>query len=355
MNDSRMPGPSPNTPFQQHQCATPESAEKLKAAIKQDDEQAARLNNRHVISLKDFDAPLLRQILRRAACYELGEQPGPVLKDKILSTVYFDQPREHSILAFNSAWTRLGGSVLDYDQCIDTNALKHYVLDELGEVSDAYSDMVVLRTPDEGVFAHDLQYFKVPVINAGNGEDEHPTHAMADLYTLFRWRPDLLHEETVKDKPLQIAIGGNPARTRTIRSFLYGLAKFPWAVERVIFLEHLPYPLTEEQRAYLDQSGLKLEFARNINPYDSMMASASKLVPDMDVVYLHYLHMVHAIRLNLVQGIHALKPNALVLNPQIQNEQLARLLNDSPHNGYFTQVRGSVFVKMALFAMIFGH
>lgn len=355
MNDNSMPGPVQGDTLRQHQCASLESVEALKKAIQPDNGVVSRLRNKHVLSMKHFDSGLIRQILRRAACYQLGETPGRILKDKILSLVYFDQPREHSILAFYSAWNRLGGTVLDYDQCVDATNLKHYVLDELGEVTRACGDMVVLRTPEESVLYQDLKYFRVPVINAGNGEDEHPTHALSDLFTLFRWRPDLLYRETMDGEPLQIAIGGNPARTRTIRSFLYALAKFPWAVKRVVILEHLPNPLTDEQRKYLEDAGLKLEFTMEDYHYDSMMGAAAKVLPEMDVIYLHYRHMVHSIRMNLVQGIGALKPDALVLNPQIQNDQFARMLNDSPHNGYFAQLEGSVFIKMALFAMIFGR
>jgi aspartate carbamoyltransferase catalytic subunit len=271
---------------------------------------------------------------------------------RILSNVFLDLSREHTRLSFNSAWLRLGGSLLNFERSIDQITRKRHAPDELAEVCSNYSDITVLRTQDADTFSETLSYFQIPVVNAGNGMDEHPTHAMADLYTLFKWRPELLQPEVAAEKRLQIGIGGDPSNTRTLRSFLYALAQFPWAVERVVIFERLVQTLTPEQRSYLAGAGLKIEVAAQLYPKETLMGVVRKLVPEMDVIYLHYLRPVTASRLDLVDSVSGMNPHTLVFNPQIQTEEFARILNDSPHNGYFAQTRGSVFIRMALFSAI---
>lgn len=71
--------------------------------------------------------------------------------------------------------------------------------------------------------------------------------------------------------------------------------------------------------------------------------------------YVHYLQPVHASRMTIIEAVEYLKEDAMVLNPQVHDENFPRLFNDSPHNGYFAQAQGSVFVNMALYASIFSN
>jgi len=354
MSNHKLPGPSASIPMQQHVCSTPESIAALRDAVEIDSSLQELLVNRHILTVKDFDAPLLSQIFRLAASYELGETQGSILGGKILGSVYFNETREHSFLATASAWKRLGGETLDFDQYVDEISLKRYMQVEFAEICNSYCDILAFRTPDSETFDMDLDYFTIPVINLGNGEDLHPTLAMSELYTIFKWRPDLLQESTISGERLRIAISGNPATTRSIRSFLHGLAQFPWAIDKITIVGRTAFPLDEEQKTYLHGAGLHIEYANELYPMESMMGAVRKVLPETDVAYFHHPYSANTARMNLADAYSSLKQDALVLNPQIQNEMATVLLKDSPHNCHCSQLRGTLYIKMALFALIFG-
>lgn len=354
MSNNKLPGPSASTTRQEHVCSTPERITALKDSIEVDASLQELFVNRHVLTIKDFDAPLLSQIFRLAATYETGDTPGPVLKGKILGSVYFNEPREHSFLATASAWKRLGGETLDFDQYVDEISLRRYLQVEFAEICNSYCDILAFRTADSETISQGLDYYTIPVINLGNGEDLHPTLAMSDLYTIFKWRPDLLHESTISGERLRIAISGNPATTRSIRSFLHGLAQFPWAIEKITIVGRNAFPLDEGQRAYLHGAGLHIEYAHELYPMESMLGAVRMVLPETDVGYFYHPYSANTARMNLVDAYSSLKQEALILNPQIQNEITSVLMKDSLHNCHCAQLRGSLYIRMALFALIFG-
>lgn len=354
MSDNYIPGPESAIIPQQHACAAPKLAAALSRAIEPQPEILRKLHNRHVLSIKDFDAAVLRQLFGLAARYESGDIAHQPARGRILSNMYVDLSREHTRLSFNAAWQRLGGSMLNFERSLDEITRKRHAPMEIAEVCSSYSDITVLRTMEQDSFAEMVSYFRKPVINAGNGADEHPTHAMADLYTLFKWRPDLLAAEPPPESRLRIAIAGDPANTRTLRSLLFGLAHFPQAVDRIVLFGHVSSQLADDQRQYLKQAGLKIDVGAELYPEETTVGIAKHLLPQSDLVYIHYLHHMHASRMDILDTVKHLKEDALILNPQIHDEKFPDILNDSPHNGYFAQSRGSVFVRMALYAAILG-
>jgi len=354
MTDTILPGPNLQR-GQEHVVAEPDRPRGLLEAIPDEPDILSRLRGRHVLSASHFDAPLLRQLMRLAASYELGELEGSSpLRCKVLSNLFLDHSQCTGRLAFNAAWTRLGGTLLDFEPTVDRILSRRYAWDEIVELCNSYSDMTVLRTADAETFHDILPRFRVPVINAGDGQGEHPTHAMTDLYTLFKWRPALLQDEPPRDQRLQIGISGDPSRTRTIRSFLRLLALFPNAVERVILMNRLASGFAPGQREELEQAGLRIDTLDALFPATTDVAVAWQFIPAIDVMYVDQVQPSHVSRMMVKETISLLKPEAMVLSPELQNETAAQLLNDSPHNGYFAHLRGSVFTRMAVFATVVG-
>jgi aspartate carbamoyltransferase catalytic subunit len=355
MIDSTLPGPDRDQPRQEHLVADPERTRALLDAIPDEPEALARLRGRHVISAGHFDAKLLRQLMRQAARYELGELEGTEpLRGKVLSNLFLDHSQCTGRLSFNAAWLRLGGNLLDFEQTVDRILSRRYAWDEVAELCSSFSELTVLRTADAETFQEMLPHFRIPVINAGDGQGEHPTHAMADLYTLFKWRPGLLEADPPRDQRLQIAIVGDPSRTRTIRSFLRLLALFPQAVERVVLMQRLARGFAEGQREELEEAGLRVDTLDEMCPATGDMEIIWQLMPAIDLIYTHQLYPVRVSRMQVEESIALLKPDAMVLNPEVQNETAAAMLNASRHNGYYAQARGSLFVRMAVFAAVMG-
>jgi aspartate carbamoyltransferase catalytic subunit len=192
-----------------------------------------------------------------------------------------------------------------------------------------------------------LEVLRIPIINAGNGTDEHPTQALADMYAIFKWQPKLMLDVVPDKAKVTIGIIGNPGRMRTVRSLLLLLARFSQAFHEVVVICNSHESFSEGQREELENVGLNLRVSSDLN---------SEL-PNFDVVYINAIAWVgdtfeeHGIEYKLNKA-SPLKKNAIILHPLARGEELDTALDGTNHNWYFAQARGAVFARMALMSSI---
>ena len=130
-----------------------------------------------------------------------------------------------------------------------TGIAKGESLFDIGEMLNHYGDVVVLRDSDERSVYAMLESLRIPIVNAGNGLDEHPTQAMADIYALLKWQPELAMPQP--GCRVHIGIIGVPARMRTVRSLLLMLAQFSSGIEKVTVItdDERPFVLYDDKPA----------------------------------------------------------------------------------------------------------
>ncbi len=228
-----------------------------------------------------------------------------------------------------------------------TGIAKGESLYDVGEMLNHYGDLVVLRDSDEGAVYEMLEALRIPIINGGNGTDEHPTQAMADIYALLKWRPALCMPDIDDEQRIRIGIIGVPARMRTVRSLLILLSLFAPALSEVVLISDEETPFAQGQGEELEKAGLNLRISHELN----------KELPYLDVVYINTIAWVDNDYQELgsryrLDRSSPLKPNAIILHPLARGRELARELDDTPHNWYFAQARGAVFMRMALLCSI---
>lgn len=306
------------------------------------------LVHRPVVSARQFSREQLVQLCRLAARYET--KPSVIsrpLTGKILISAFYE-PSTRTRLSFESAWHRLGGDIMSITDPATTGIAKGESLYDVGEMLNHYGDLVVLRDTDERAVYEMLEGLRIPIVNGGNGVDEHPTQAMADIYTILKWCPALAQPEAIADgDKVRIGIIGVPGRMRTVRSLLIMLAKFAPGIEEVAIITDAEQPFDEGQQEELAEAGLTL---RVTDQLDSEL-------PQLDVVYINAIAWVgdsyenHGARYRLSKD-SPLKEGAIVMHPLARGEELNRDLDDTPHNWYFAQARGAVFVRMALLAAL---
>ena len=323
--------------------------QELLAAIAEDGEPLLELINQHVVSIQAFRPDTLLQLLRLAAKFESNPdrycRHNTPLTGKILINAFYE-PSTRTRLSFDSAWHRLGGDSINITDRSTTGIAKGESLEDVAHMFNNYGDCVVLRDGQaEAVYAM-TSTLRIPIINAGNGIDEHPTQAMADLYTIFKWRPSLALPTVPADERIRIGIIGVPSRMRTVRSLLRILAKFPQAFEEVVVIHapDLDCPLFDPgQREELESVGLPIK----------VTTSLLQEIPDLDVIYINAIAWVgegyerHGDGFRLTREL-PFKPEAIVLHPLARGAELSTCLDDTPHNWYFSQARGAVFLRMAL-------
>ncbi len=303
------------------------------------------LAHRPVISARQFSREQLIQISRLAARYE--SEPRRItrpLTGKILISAFYE-PSTRTRLSFESAWHRLGGDIMSITDPSTTGIAKGESLYDVGEMLNHYGDMVILRDSDENAVYEMLETLRIPIINGGNGIDEHPTQAMADIYTILKRYPQLLEENpSVK---VRIGIIGVPGRMRTVRSLLLMLSCFAGGIESIVIITDFEQPFAEGQRAELTESGLHIRVEKDLD----------KVLSELDVVYLNAIAWVKGSYEQLgknyrLDSSSQLKPGAIVMHPLARGEELDRSLDTTPYNWYFAQARGAVFVRMALLSVI---
>ncbi len=299
------------------------------------------ISDRPVISARQFDRDQIVQLSRLAARYETQPQViSRPLTGKILVSAFYE-PSTRTRLSFESAWHRLGGDVMSITDPLSTGLAKGESLSDIAEMLNHYGDVVVLRDSDEHSVYDMLDSLRVPIINAGNGIDEHPTQALADLYALLKWRPDLAEDGV--EAPPRIGIVGVPSQMRTVRSLLILLSQFAANIEQIDIISDEPEPFSSDQREELEKAGLRFSVVNELEP----------VLPELDAVYINaiawkgddYESMGARFRLDASSPF---KAGAIVLHPLARGEELARDLDRTPHNWYFAQARGAVFIRMAL-------
>lgn len=315
----------------------------LLRAIVEEGEHLLPLEKQHVLAADQFDAVTLLQLFRLAAKYESNpERFSSPLQGKVLISAFYE-PSTRTRLSFESAWHRLGGDIMSITDRSTTGIAKGESLGDVGEMFNNYADCVVLRDTREESLQEMLHSLRIPIINAGNGILEHPTQAMADLYTIFKWRPALVNKTVKEEDKIRIGIIGVPHKMRTVRSLVKIFSLFPQAFREVVIFS------TDSSE---DDSGLLAEMrgrGLNITEGDSFDARVS----DLDVVYINAIAWVgdsfetygEEYTLNASTPF---KEGAIVLHPLARGEELSPDLDNTTHNWYFSQARGAVFVRMAL-------
>ncbi|MBR38173.1 aspartate carbamoyltransferase [Idiomarina baltica] len=317
----------------------------LLRAIQEDGDYLLKLANQHIVSSDQFTQNGMLQLFRLAAKYEANPRRfSTSLQGKILISAFYE-PSTRTRLSFESAWHRLGGDIMSITDRSTTGIAKGECLADVAEMFNNYGDCVVLRDNNESSLEEMIDSLRIPIINAGNGCDEHPTQALADLYALFKWKPELTTADA-KQHAVSVGIIGVPNRMRTVRSLIKSLLKFPDAIKELVIIhddsvsEHL---FAEQQREQIEQAGIYVRTSTGLNA----------TLPDIDVVYINAISWegetfnTYGKSFSL-DAQSPLKEDAIILHPLARGPELATDLDHTPHNWYFSQARGAVFLRMAL-------
>lgn len=320
--------------------------------INENPEPLLDLAHHHIVSARQFTPAQIVQLCRLAAAYETSSRLyTKPLAGKIMITAFYE-PSTRTRLSFESAWHRLGGDVMSITDAQTTGIAKGESLQDVAEMFSNYGDVVILRDSDENSVYDMLERLRIPILNAGNGVDEHPTQALSDIYALLKWRPDLFADgqAAAAEEAERVTIGiiGTPANMRTLRSFLILLANFaPRFDVRVINPGNEADIFAEDQREELADMGLEIRIEPNFKA----------VLPELDVIYINSIAWIGDTYERLTGDLKLtaeteLKPGAIILHPLARGEELDTSLDASTHNWYFAQARGAVFLRMALLTCV---
>ena len=305
-----------------------------------------QLTGQSVISVDQFDKELVLEVCKFAALLESTEiASSHPLDGKIVVTAFFE-PSTRTRLSFESAVLRLDGKIISISEGNTTGAAKGESMADIGEMFNAYADIVVMRHTVTDCIKEIKHNLRIPLINAGNGSGEHPTQALADWFAILKWKPELKKQVSEKEK-IHLGILGTPGSMRAVNSFLRMSLLFKQGIKHISIVSEMADPLGEELQGMLDASEVSYEILNDIN----------EVVSDLDVIYMNSIAFLGDSyrsldsRFKLHKGSQ-MKEDAVVLHPLARLDELDPNLDDTSHNLYFTQAHGAIFVRQALFISI---
>lgn len=294
----------------------------------------------HVIESQQFTVPLLMELFDRARGMERLVARGGSLEfqNRIMATLFY-APSTRTRLSFEAAMHRLGGRVISTEQArAFSSEIEGEQVEDTIRIVGSYSDVIVIRHPEQGGTERAAQVSPVPVINAGDGDGgQHPTQALLDLYTIYRERPL---------NGLSVGIVGELDRGRTARSLAYLLAKFERV--KIFFVSPPEQQMKSDILDYLDEHGVGYELESQID----------RVIGEVDVVYQTQIRNgpdapARAAQYAINSGVlKKMKHDALILHPLPRTVELDRSVDQDPRALYFRQAVNGLYVRMALLTML---
>ena len=260
------------------------------------------------------------------------------LEGKIVATLFFE-PSTRTRLSFESAVQRLGGQVISVANASSTSMKKGETLNDTIRVIEKYADMIVMRHPKEGAAAESIQHTQKPLMNAGDGANQHPTQALLDLYTMQR--------EVGGVSGKTIAFCGDLKFGRTVHSLIYLLRLYP--VKKVLFISPEQLKIPNHYLALLKDKGIQYIEDSELNRH----------MPEIDVLYMTRIQQERFENLEeyyFLKGSYILtsdivrmgKKSLRVLHPLPPVDEITMEVDAMPQAAYFRQTEDGVYMRMAI-------
>ncbi len=296
-----------------------------------------------IISMRSLTKEQIEKILEMARKLEENPQPE-LLKGKVVSALFFE-PSTRTRLSFYSAAQRLGAQVLGFDSPDGTSLKKGESLSDTIRMAEAYSDVIVMRHPLDGSAKLAAEAARVPVLNAGDGSNQHPSQTLLDLYTIKKERGNL--------EKLKIAFVGDLKYGRTVHSLSKALTHYD---AEMYFVAPESLQMPEYVLEDMDRAGIKYHIVEDFRD----------ILAEVDVFYMTRIQKERfpdEEEYNKVKGVYVInKDNILdkcrdemiIMHPLPRVDEISTDLDETKHAKYFEQAANGVPTRQAMLATVLG-
>lgn len=300
---------------------------------------AKRMAGGDILSIRQFSADELRTLMDLVQRFENLQEP--LLRGKVLGALFFE-PSTRTRLSFESAMTRLGGSCLGFADAQATSTTKGESLADTIRMAECYCDVIVIRHPREGAARLAAEVSARPVVNGGDGSNQHPTQTLLDLYTIRRRCGRL--------DGLRIGFLGDLKYGRAAHSLIEAVGMLG---NEIALVSPQALRLSPRRVAELRERNVGLREAERLE----------EVVRDLDVLYvtriqqerfgdpLEYERVRNTYQVDL-DSIEPARPGMIVMHPLPRVNEIHPSLDASPRAAYFEQARNGVTVRKTLLALL---
>ncbi len=297
------------------------------------------MKKKDLISIMDYTKDEYLRIMELAADFE--RNPNQKLLDgKVVASLFFE-PSTRTRLSFETAINRLGGRIIGFQDSNSSSVTKGETLHDTIRMVSNYADLIVIRHPLEGSARYAAEISSVPIINAGDGANQHPTQTLLDMYSIIKTQKTLDN--------LNIFMVGDLKYGRTVHSLLMAVSQFENPIFNFIAPEELQMP--EEYKMYLRDKGIRFfehrEFTDIISEADIVYMTRVQKERFSDPIEYEQVKNVYILKNSMLKNT---KPNMRILHPLPRVNEIDTDVDQNEKAYYFEQARNGVFAREAIIA-----
>ncbi|MBN2347206.1 MAG: aspartate carbamoyltransferase [Bacteroidales bacterium] len=300
------------------------------------------MKNKSLVSIDDYSKDEYIKILDLAAKFEQNPVQD-ILKGKVIATLFFE-PSTRTRLSFESAINRLGGKVIGFSDSSSSSVTKGETIYDTIKIVSNYCDLIVMRHPLEGSARYASEITNVPIINAGDGANQHPTQTLLDMYSIRKTQDKL--------EDLNLFMVGDLKYGRTVHSLLMAMSKFNTTFN---FISPDELKMPDGYKLYLDKIGLKYyehkDFTDIISRADIIYMTRVQKERFSDPIEYERCKNAYILKNYMLENT---KPTMKILHPLPRVNEINVDVDINPKAYYFTQALNGVFVRQAIISSILG-
>jgi aspartate carbamoyltransferase catalytic subunit len=293
------------------------------------------MNQKSLVSISDYSKEKILQILELATKFEENSNHC-VLDGKVVATLFFE-PSTRTRLSFETAVNRLGGRIIGFSDASTTSSSKGETLKDTIVMVSNYADLIIMRHPLEGAARYASEISNIPIINAGDGANQHPTQTMLDLYSIKKTQGTLDN--------LHICMVGDLKYGRTVHSLLMAMSHFN---PTFTFIAPDELRMPDEYKQFCYENGIKyreLSELSDISDADILYMTRVQRERFLDLVEYEKVKNVYTLKNKMLEGT---KPNLRVLHPLPRVNEIDTDVDDNEKAYYFQQARNGVYARQAI-------
>ena len=295
------------------------------------------MENRSLVTIANHSREKIEYLIKMASAFEQNPNRR-LLEGKVVATLFFE-PSTRTRLSFETAANRLGARVIGFADPKVTSGTKGETLKDTIMMVSNYADLIVMRHYLEGAAQYASEVAPVPIVNAGDGANQHPSQTMLDLYTIYQPQGRLDN--------LDIYLVGDLKYGRTVHSLLMAMRHFN-PTFHFIAPEELAMPAVYKK--YCDDHGIRYIEHSDFN---------AETISGADILYMTRVQKERFVDLDeyeLVKDRYLLKLNMLtkarenlkILHPLPRVNEIEYCIDDTPYAYYFQQARNGLYARQAL-------
>lgn len=295
------------------------------------------MSNKSLVSITDYSKEDILRIISLTKKFD--ENPNRrLLEGKVCATLFFE-PSTRTRLSFETAVNRLGGRIIGFSDAATTSSSKGETLKDTILMVNNYADIIIMRHHLEGAARYASEVSSVPIINAGDGANQHPTQTMLDIYSIYKTQGKL--------EDLTITVVGDLKYGRTVHSLIIGMSHFN-PTFHFVAPEELRVP--ETYKNFCDEKGIKYEehidFSPEvINSADILYMTRVQRERFTDLMEYEKVKNIYILRKDMLNDT---KDNLRILHPLPRVNEIQQDVDNSPKAYYFEQAKNGMFTREAV-------